>query len=118
MTTCPTGMATSPFTRANAVTLPSPRVNEAEWRVISVSRLIVVVLFFLAVFVGLGLGALGVPSEVAIASGLIVTGAGLVVAGMQPSLKQLKERLPVNTSVVGVAFAAVGAVLFAAGLAA
>lgn len=82
------------------------------------ARLFIVVLFFVAVFVGFGLGALGVPSEVAIASGLVVTGVALVVAGLQPSLKQLKERLPVNTSVVGVAFAAVGAVLFVAGLAA
>lgn len=82
------------------------------------ARLFIAVLFFVAVFVGFGLAALGVPSEVAIASGLVVTGVALVVAGLQPSLKQLKERLPVNTSVVGVAFAAFGAVLFIAGLAA
>lgn len=82
------------------------------------SRLVVVVLFFVAVFVGFGLGALGVPSEVAIASGLLVTGVALFVAGMQPSLRNLKERLPVNTSIVGVAFAAVGALLFIAGLSA
>lgn len=82
------------------------------------SRLVVVLLFFVAVFVGFGLGALGVPSEVAVASGLIVTGVALLVGGMQPSLKGLKERLPVSTSVVGVAFAAVGALLFIAGLSA
>jgi hypothetical protein len=83
-----------------------------------VSRLMVAALFFVAVFVGFGLGALGVPSEVAVASGLVVTGAALLAAGFHPSVKQLKPRLPINTSVVGAAFTAIGALLFAAGLAA
>jgi len=81
-------------------------------------RIIIVALFFVAVFVGFGLGALGVPSEVAIASGLIVTGVALLASGMHPSVKDLKERLPVNLSVVGVAFSGFGALLFFAGLSA
>jgi hypothetical protein len=82
-----------------------------------VSRLIVVVLFFVAVFVGFGLGAIGVPSEVAIASGLLLTGAVLLVASQRPSVKDVRDRLPVNLVAVGGGFAAFGALLFIAGLA-
>jgi hypothetical protein len=82
------------------------------------SKVMVVMLFFVAVFVGFGLGALGVPSDVAVASGFIVTGVALPVAGMYPRLKQLKERLPVSISVVGVVFVGFGAMLFIAGLSA
>jgi hypothetical protein len=82
-----------------------------------VSRLIVVVLFFVAVFVGLGLGAIGVPSEVAIASGLLVTGVALLVAGRRPPLRDARDRLPVNVVAVGGGFAAFGALLFIVGIA-
>jgi len=81
------------------------------------SKLIVIkfigmMLTFVAVFVGIGLGALGVPAEVAIASGFIVTGVALRVAGMHPRLKQLKERLlPVKLSFVGVYFVGFGVLL-------
>ena len=81
------------------------------------SRLIVVVLFFVAVFVGLGLGAIGVPSEVAIASGLLVTGVALLVAGRRPPLRDARDRLPVNVVAVGGGFAAFGALLFIVGIA-
>jgi hypothetical protein len=82
-----------------------------------VSRLIVVVLFFVAVFVGLGLGAIGVPSEVAIASGLLVTGAALLVASRRPPVRDARDRLPVNLVAVGGGFAAFGALLFIVGIA-
>jgi hypothetical protein len=76
------------------------------------SRILIVVLFFAAVLVGFGLGALGVPTEYAIASGLIVTGAALVLGGRH---ERLKEALPVNLMVVGVAFVGVGALMAAGG---
>jgi hypothetical protein len=82
-----------------------------------VSRLIVVVLFFVAVFVGLGLGALGVPSQVAIASGLLVTGAAVLVASRRPPVRDARDRLPVNLVAVGGGFAAFGALLFIVGIA-
>lgn len=84
------------------------------------SRLVVALLVFLAIFVGFGLAAVGVPSEVAVASGFIVTGVALLVMTRlpSPSLQGLMQRLPVHGGIVGVAFALVGALLFAAGLSA
>jgi hypothetical protein len=76
------------------------------------SRIIVAGLVFVAVFVGLGLAVVGVPSAYAIACGFAVTGVALFVAGRQP---QFKEGLPVNLIVVGVVFVGIGALLAAAG---
>jgi hypothetical protein len=77
-----------------------------------VSRIVVAGLAFVAVLVGLGLAAVGVPSAYAIACGFAVTGVALFVAGRQ---EQWKARLPVNLLVVGVVFVGFGALLAAAG---
>jgi hypothetical protein len=78
-----------------------------------VSRIIVAGLFIVAVLVGFVLAAFGVPSEVAIASGLIVTGVVLLVVGGR---EEWRGRVPVNLRVVGGVFVAIGALLFAVGL--
>lgn len=76
------------------------------------SRLVVAVLVFVAVFVGLGLAAVGVPAAYAVACGFVVTGAALAFGARR---EELKDRLPVNLMVVGVTFVGVGALLGAAG---
>lgn len=76
------------------------------------SRFVIAMLFFVAIFVGFGLGALGVPAEYAIASGLVVTGGALVLGGRR---KELKELVPVNLIVVGVTFVGLGGLLAVGG---